>query len=111
MNADQREEDWSAKVAKSREEWSDRDVPRGTSPRCPPRSRHPPPPEAAPELFILMGVSGSASLLAAYVIYRLGLIQWFRSLRYGLLLLFAWIQNSSIHAVAWWGLPSGPPVG
>jgi signal transduction histidine kinase len=46
-----------------------------------------PPPEAAPELFTLMGVSGSASLLAAYTVYRLGLIQWFRSLRYGLLLL------------------------
>lgn len=46
-----------------------------------------PPAEALPELFMLMGVSGSASLLAAYAIYRLGLIQWFRSLRYGLLLL------------------------
>jgi signal transduction histidine kinase len=46
-----------------------------------------PPPEAVHELFMLMGVSGSASLLVAYFIYKMGLIQWFRSLRYGLLLL------------------------
>lgn len=46
-----------------------------------------PPPEAVQELFVLMGVSGSVSLLVAYFIYRLGLIHWFRSLRYGLLLL------------------------
>lgn len=46
-----------------------------------------PPPQAIHELFILMGVSGSISLLAAYGIYRLGLLHWFRSLRYGLLLL------------------------
>ncbi len=46
-----------------------------------------PPPEATQELILLMGVSGSASLLVAWLIYRLGLIRWFRSLRYGLLVL------------------------
>ncbi|MBZ0302223.1 MAG: HAMP domain-containing protein [Anaerolineae bacterium] len=46
-----------------------------------------PPVEALGELCLLMGISGSVSLLASYLIFRLGLIRWFRSLRYGLLLL------------------------
>lgn len=46
-----------------------------------------PPPEAVQELFMLMGISGSFSLLVAWLVFRLGLIRWFRSLRYGLLLL------------------------
>ena len=46
-----------------------------------------PPQDDMLHLFILMGASGTASIIAAYLLYRLGLVQWFRSLRYGLLLL------------------------
>jgi signal transduction histidine kinase len=46
-----------------------------------------PPPEQLRELFVLMAASGSACLLFAYLIYRLRLIHWFRSLHYGLLVL------------------------
>jgi signal transduction histidine kinase len=44
-----------------------------------------PPEKDLLELFLLMGASGSASLLLAYLIDRLGILNRFHSLRYGLI--------------------------
>ena len=59
-----------------------------------------PPQEDLIQLFILMGASGSISLLVAYLIYRLGLVHWFRSLRYGLIVL-AILTISAIFFNVW----------
>lgn len=46
-----------------------------------------PPPGDMAQLFVLMGFSGSASILVAYLFYRLRLVHRFQSLRYGLIVL------------------------
>ncbi|MCB9453002.1 MAG: HAMP domain-containing protein [Anaerolineaceae bacterium] len=44
-----------------------------------------PPRADAMQLLLFLGVSGSTSLLIAFLFYRLGLVNWFRSLRYALI--------------------------
>lgn len=44
-----------------------------------------PPTEDALQLLLFLGVSGSASVVIAFLLYRLGLVNWFRSLRYALI--------------------------
>jgi signal transduction histidine kinase len=44
-----------------------------------------PPTEDALQLLLFLGGSGSTSVVIAFLLYRLGLVNWFRSLRYALI--------------------------